>query len=127
NPNKVTVDIKVISGLNWCNATHDIRFGRKKASLKKIQAALRNKSKYVALDDGTNGILPQEWLEKFARYFHAGEVVDDETIRFAKSNFETVTALHDAAMLDETAAAEIRELRNRLADFDSMPYVDEPR
>jgi len=127
NPNKVTVDIKVISGLNWFNATHDIRFGRKKASLKKIQAALRNKSKYVALDDGTIGILPQEWLEKFARYFHAGEVVDDETIRFAKSNFETVTALYDAAMLDETAAAEIRELRNRLADFDSMPYVDEPR
>ncbi len=126
NPHKVTIDIKVISGLNWFNATHDVRFGKKKASLKKIQAALRNKSKYVALDDGTVGILPQEWIEKFARYFQAGEVVDEETIRFAKSNFETVTALYDAAMLDEAAVAEIREFRERLTDFESIPSVDEP-
>jgi len=127
NPNKVTVDIKVISGLNWFNATHEVRFGRKKASLKKIQAALRNKSRYVALDDGTVGILPQEWLEKFAQYFRAGEVVDDVTIRFAKANFETVGVLYDAAMLDETAATEIREFRERLANFESIPDVDAPR
>src|SRR5690606_11882965 len=82
NPNRVSIDIKVTSGINWFNATHDVRFGKKKASLKKIQAALRNKRKYVALDDGTMGILPQEWLEKFSAYFQAGEVVDDKTVRF---------------------------------------------
>src|SRR5690606_6458402 len=57
NPNRVKIAIKVISGLNWFNATYDVRFGKKKASLKKIQVALRNKHKYVALDDGTKGIL----------------------------------------------------------------------
>ncbi|SEL12440.1 DEAD/DEAH box helicase [Parapedobacter koreensis] len=127
NPNRVTVDIKVISGLNWFNATHEVRFGKKKASLKKIQAALRNKRRYVALDDGTMGILPQEWLEKFAQYFEAGEVVDDETIRFAKVNFDTVTTLYDAAMLDETATAEIGVLRERIANFESIQPVAEPR
>ncbi|MFC7523283.1 DEAD/DEAH box helicase [Parapedobacter sp. GCM10030251] len=126
NPNKVAISINVISGVNWFNAMHDVRFGKKKASLKKIQAALRNKSKYVTLDDGTQGILPQEWLEKFAKYFEEGEVVDDETIRFAKANFETVTALYDAAMLDEAVAAEIERLRQRLNNFDANPSVKEP-
>lgn len=126
NPNKVAVDIKVISGINWFDAVHEVRFGKKKASLKKIQAALRNKSKYVTLDDGTRGILPQEWLEKFAGYFEAGEVVDDETIRFAKSGFETVASLYDAAMLDEAATSEIGMLRERLNNFEAIQSVAEP-
>ena len=126
NPHRVAIDIKVISGINWFNATHQVHFGKKKASLKKIQAALRNKSKYVALDDGTKGILPQEWIEKFAAYFAAGEVVDDETIRFAKSGFETVGSLYDTAMLDEAAASEIGMLRERLNSFEAIRSVEEP-
>src|SRR5690606_32886114 len=93
NPNRVSITMKVISGINWFNATYDVRFGKKKAPLKKIQAALRNKRNYVVLDDGTKGILPQEWIGKFADYFRAGEVANDDTIRFAKTNFETVAAL----------------------------------
>ncbi|SKB41311.1 Superfamily II DNA or RNA helicase, SNF2 family [Parapedobacter luteus] len=127
NPNKVTVDIKIISGLNWFNATHLVRFGKKKASLKKIQAALRNKSKYVALDDGTVGILPKEWQEKFRQYFLAGKVVDDETIRFASANFETVATLYDTSMFDEKANEEIKMLRERIADLGSAQPVAEPR
>ncbi|MFC3197386.1 DEAD/DEAH box helicase [Parapedobacter deserti] len=125
-PNKVAIDIRVTSGINWFNATHEVRFGKKKASLKKIQAALRNKSRYVALGDGTMGILPQEWLEKFAAYFRAGEVLDDETIRFTKSNFETVSALYDAAMLDKTTAAEIVKLREQLNDVEAIQPVAVP-
>lgn len=127
NPNPVRIDIKVISGTNWFNATYDVRFGKKKASLKKIQAALRNKRNYVVLDDGTKGLLPQEWITKLESYFQAGEVVDDETLRIAKTNFDTVDSLFDAAMLDETAANEIREIHQRLQQFDSIQPVAEPK
>ena len=126
NPNRVAVTIQVISGINWFNVTHEVRFGRKKASLKKIQAALRNKRKYVVLDDGTQGILPQEWIEKFTRYFQEGEVVDDETIRFAKANFETVTTLYEAAILDEAVTEEIGMLREQFARFGDLPSVSAP-
>ena len=44
NPHKARIDIKVLSGLNWFNATISARFGRKKASVKKIQVAVKNKS-----------------------------------------------------------------------------------
>ncbi len=126
SPERVRIDIKVISGVNWFNVTHAVRFGRKKASLRKIQAALRNKSRYVALDDGTQGILPQEWVDRFAAYFHAGELVDDETVRFAKANFETVATLYDASQFDAHAAREIEALRERIRHFESIEPVAEP-
>src|SRR5690606_12148846 len=95
--------------------------------LKKIQAALRNKRNYVVLDDGTKGILPQEWIGKFADYFRAGEVANDDTIRFAKTNFETVAALFDQSVLDAAAATEIAELRKRVADFEALPDMPAPQ
>src|SRR5690606_30714180 len=127
NPNRVSITMKVISGINWFNATYDVRFGKKKAPLKKIQAALRNKRNYVVLDDGTKGILPQEWIGKFADYFRAGEVANDDTIRFAKTNFETVAALFDQSVLDAAAATEIAELRKRVADFEALPDMPAPQ
>jgi len=127
NPNRVSITMKVISGINWFNATYDVRFGKKKAPLKKIQAALRNKRNYVVLDDGTKGILPQEWIGKFADYFRAGEVANDDTIRFAKTNFETVAALFDQSVLDAAATTEIGELRKRVADFEALPDMPAPQ
>ncbi|MGV3761421.1 DEAD/DEAH box helicase [Parapedobacter sp.] len=127
NPNTISVDIKVISGVNWFDATYDVRFGKRKAPLKKIQAALRNKRNYIALDDGTKGILPQEWIDRFSAYFQAGEVIDDGTVRFAKTNFETVATLFAKEALDADAATEIEELRRRIANVDAVPDVPAPQ
>ncbi|HWK99706.1 MAG TPA: DEAD/DEAH box helicase, partial [Parapedobacter sp.] len=76
---------------------------------------------------GTRCILPQEWIDKFADYFQAGEVTDDETIRFAKTNFETVEALFDESALDAAATTEIAEMRKRVADFEALPDVPAPQ
>lgn len=126
NPHKVAISIQIISGIDWFNANHEVRFGKQKASLKKIQAALRNKRNYVVLDDGTQGILPREWLEKFATYFEAGEVVDDHIIRYARNNFETVSELYDTALLDEESSKEITRLREGLSRIGEVPPMDPP-
>src|SRR3546814_17633184 len=68
NPNKARVNIRIQSGTDWFNADIDVRFGNKKASLKPLQKAVRNRHKYVPLDAGTLGILPEEWLTKFEDY-----------------------------------------------------------
>ena len=126
-PYPVKIEIKVVSGINWFNATYAVRFGKQNVSLKKVQAALRNKHNYVLLDDGTKGMLPKEWIDKFSAYFQAGEVVGDGTVRFAKANYETVTALYDSTMLDDRVANEIAELRSRLADLEAIPSVRVPK
>ncbi|VXD12389.1 DEAD/DEAH box helicase [Marinoscillum sp. 108] len=127
NPHKARIDIKVLSGLNWFNATISARFGRKKASVKKIQVAVKNKSKYVQLDDGTMGILPQEWIEKFAAYFTAGDLNEEDMISIPKINFSDIEELFDEEMLDETTKRDIRLLKQKVEDFTSIQPVPVPK
>ncbi|RKR83680.1 SNF2 family DNA or RNA helicase [Mucilaginibacter gracilis] len=126
NPNKVKITIQVLSGINWFNTIVKARFGKKKAALQHIQRAIKNKSKYVQLDDGTMGILPEEWIAKFTNYFNSGEIADDETIRTPKINFAAIDLWYEQQLLDEGVKKEISFYRDRLANFDSIKAVDTP-
>ena len=126
NPFKFNINIKVLSGLNWFNVVVDGRFGKQKAALRQIYRAVKNKTKYVQLDDGTTGILPAEWLAKFTDYFNAGEIADDETLQIAKSNFTTVELLFDRAMLDEEVNNELTVYHQKLEHFDTVKDIGLP-
>ncbi len=126
NLNKAKISIKIISGLNWFNINIKAGFGARKASLKHLHKAIRNKHKYVKLDDGTLGILPEEWMAKFAVYFNAGEVVDDETLQIPKINFSTVDEFFDAEMLDEKASEEIKYYKQQFSNFEQIGEVEVP-
>ncbi|MBF8963550.1 SNF2 helicase associated domain-containing protein [Pontibacter sp. FD36] len=101
NQHKATVSINVESGLNWFNVTAQVKFGSKKASLKQLKKAVVNKSKYVLLDDGTMGIIPEEWLQRLQLYFETGAVVSEEELQIPKTNFAALTELFEDYMLDE--------------------------
>ncbi|MBS7563208.1 SNF2 helicase associated domain-containing protein [Mucilaginibacter sp. Bleaf8] len=126
NPHKVKISIKVLSGINWFNTEVGVRFGRTRAALKKIYRAVKNKSKYIQLDDGTLGILPAEWIEKFSKYFNAGEIADEHTIRIPKINFTAIEQLYDAEQLDDGVQDELNIYRNKLANFDAIQHVAVP-
>ncbi|MBD1392367.1 DEAD/DEAH box helicase [Mucilaginibacter sp. ZB1P21] len=119
NPNKVKITIRVLSGINWFNSHINVRFGRTKASFKQIYKSVRNKSKYVQLDDGTMGILPADWIKKFTGYFNSGEVVDD-MLRTPKTNYQTIRELYDDEVLDEEVRQEIANYRDKFAAFESI-------
>ncbi len=126
NPNKVKITIKILSGINWFNALVDVRFGRKKALLKHVHKAVKNKSRYVQLDDGSLGIIPVEWLDKFADYFNSGEITEHDTIQIPKVNFATIEELYDEAMLDDGVKQELNVYRKRVNGFDSIKEVQIP-
>ena len=126
NPNKVKISIKVLSGVNWFNVVANAKFGKTRASLKQIYRAVKNKTKYIQLDDGTMGIMPAEWLEKFNGYFNSGEIADDETLQIARSNFTVIEQLFDEIMLDEQVKNEISIYHQRLTDFTSIKSIDTP-
>ena len=127
NAHKITIDIKVVSGINWFNTIVDAKFGKKKVSVKQLHKSIRNKSKYVQLDDGTLGILPAEWIERFANYFNAGEVVDDDTIRISKVNYSAIDAYYEESMLDEEVKKELTIYNEKLSGFSSIQPVDVPK
>ncbi|MEO6979796.1 MAG: DEAD/DEAH box helicase, partial [Mucilaginibacter sp.] len=126
NPNKVKISIKVLSGINWFNVIANAKFGKTRASLKQIYRAVKNKTKYVQLDDGTMGIIPAKWLEKFNGYFNSGEIADDETLQIARSNFTVIEQLFDEVMLDEQVKNEISIYHQRLTDFTSIKPTETP-
>jgi len=126
NPNPANISVKVVSGINWFNTQAKVRFGKRRASLKKIQLAVRNKTKYVQLDDGSLGILPEEWIEKFADYFNAGEIMDDETIRTPRINFFSVRQIYDPDMLEESTRIDLQKYRQKFTDFQSIDIVKPP-
>ncbi|WP_370577365.1 DEAD/DEAH box helicase [Mucilaginibacter sp. SP1R1] len=126
NPHKVKITIKVLSGINWFNTQVNVRFGKTRAALKQVYRAVKNKSKYIKLDDGTSGILPEEWIEKFEGYFNSGEIADDDSIRIPKINFTAIEQLYDAEMLDDGVKDELNIYHQKLADFDSVKQIEIP-
>ena len=124
NRSKAKVSIHVISGIDWFNAEINVRFGKKNATLKQLQRSVRNKSKFVHLDDGTLGILPQEWLEKFFKYFTIGEILED-TLVIPKINFSEVSKLFEESELEEVKH-ELTLYESKFADFDHIEEVASP-
>ncbi|PWG82191.1 DEAD/DEAH box helicase [Pararcticibacter amylolyticus] len=126
NQHKVKVNIKVLSGINWFDVQVNARFGKKRASLKQLFKAVKNKSKYVQLDDGTLGILPSEWIERFSAYFKAALKIDDEMLGIAKVNFAIIDELFEEDMLDEEVKKDLRILSEKLNGFEEIPEVPVP-
>ncbi|MES2277070.1 MAG: DEAD/DEAH box helicase [Bacteroidota bacterium] len=126
NLHKVKITIKVLSGTNWFNTKVNARFGSQKAKMKHLYKAIRNKSKFVQLDDGTQGILPEEWLIKFTKYFTAAEVWDDDNLHTPKINYASIDEMYEDEMLDDTVRLEIKTYQQKLQNFEAIKEVPVP-
>ena len=126
NGHKASVTLSVSSGLDWFDTAVKVKFGEQDVSLKQLQKAVKNKTKFVELGDGTLGLLPQEWIEKFANYFRIGEVSKD-TIRTSKMNFSEVSELYDEEVLSTETRSEIAAYKAKLTSFQSIKKIKVPR
>jgi hypothetical protein len=125
NPNKAKINIEVISGLNWFDTKIDIRFAAQKVSLKHLHKSLRNKSHFVQLGDGTQGILPDEWIEKFTKYFNGAEITED-SVRTPKTNFIAVTDLYEEELLSNEVKFELAQFKAKINDFTHIKDLQVP-
>lgn len=125
NPWKISININVVSGTNWFNAIIDAGYGKRKVNLKKLHKAVKNKSRYVELDDGTLGILPEEWLQKLVDYFDAGEV-DGDMITIPKINFTAVSRLFEESMLEDSVKEELKIYAQRFSGFETIEEIPVP-
>jgi len=127
NHNKAKITIEVNSGINWFDSTFEVKFGQQKVPLKTLHRAIRNKSKFVKLGDGTMGLLPQEWIEKFIEYFNSGEVTENETIRTPKVNFSAITDLYQEDMLSTTVKMELSAYKTKISTFKNIEAIEVPK
>lgn len=125
NPHRAKINIQITSGLDWFNAKIKVGFGKKEASLKQIHRTIRNKSKFVQLDDGTLGILPEEWINKISAYFKAGEI-DEELLKIPKINFTEVASLFEKEVLSNELYEEIQAYSSQLYSSKKIPQTSVP-
>ena len=90
---------EVKSGIDWFELHGVVDFGDGlTAALPRLLEALRQGKTTITLDDGSEGMVPEEWLRRFAGIVGAGEESGDH-VRFRISQ----TALLDAALAAEPA------------------------
>ncbi len=120
------INIEVLSGTDWFETKVKVKFGKQQVALKHLHKSIRNKSKFVTLDDGTQGILPHEWIEKFAAYFSAGEVTE-EAILTPKIKFASINELYEDALLDGDVKNELKLYKQKFEGTASIQEVEVPK
>ena len=120
--------LTVTSGIDWFDLSAVVPFGNTSAPLVELLASLRRGEKTIALGDGSVGILPEEWLRRYAPLVAAGTENDDGTIRYRPSQGALVDALLEAQA--DRAQIQVDEaflrLKDRLATFDRAEAIDPP-
>ncbi|MFY8003875.1 MAG: SNF2 helicase associated domain-containing protein, partial [Chitinophagaceae bacterium] len=92
NTAKPSTKIFISSNTDWFDAKIQIQFGEQQVTVEDIKKALSNKQQYVPLQDGTLGILPEEWIKKYALLFKIaeGKAADMKVSRFHFSVIEDI-------------------------------------
>lgn len=124
NTSKPQTRIHISNGVDWFDAKVDIVFGDQKVTIDEIKRALTNKQQFVQLNDGSLGILPDEWLKKYSLLFRVGEGKND-SLRLSKYHLSVIDELYNG--IDETEVLiRLEEKYDRLRSFNRINEVDPP-
>jgi SNF2 family DNA or RNA helicase len=119
------INIEVSSGIDWFDLHGTVEFDGATASLPALLAALKRGENFVALGDGTFGLLPEEWLQKYGLLAGLGEA-DGEKLRFKRSQVGVLDALlasQPEATFDETFSRAREELKR----FNGVEPAEQPK
>jgi non-specific serine/threonine protein kinase len=94
NTAKPTTKLYISSNTDWFDAKVEISFGDQKVSVQDIKNMLSNKQQFVPLKDGSLGVLPEKWLNKYSLLFKVGEGKADN-LKLSKYHFSILDELYE--------------------------------
>jgi len=115
--------VEVRSGVDWFELDAAVEFGDQRAPLPRLLAALRRGERTVVLDDGSLGLVPEEWLRRYAPLARAGTETNG-ALRYGRNQAGLLDAMLAALpevrtdQLFERMRAELRQLE-RVAPADA--------
>ncbi len=120
----------VTSGIDWFDVKADIIFNETSISFHSLQDAIKNKREYIQLKDGSVGILPKQWINKFKRAFSFGEIIrnkdglDQVGIRFSRLQANAIDLL--LKDVESNTDDEYKEHIERLNSFEKIRHQKVP-
>ncbi|MGI8581774.1 MAG: SNF2-related protein [Chitinophagaceae bacterium] len=124
NTAKPSTHIHVSSGLDWFDAKVELAFGDQRIGIIDIKKALGNKQSFVQLNDGTLGILPDEWIKKYSLLFKVGEGKSNQ-LRLSKYHLSVIDDLYEKRD-EKELSFELDAKYERLRNFKSIPEINVP-
>ena len=125
NVNKPKMFFHVSSGIDWFDVETEIQFGDQSVPLKTVQKALMRNDRFIKLGDGTMGVLPEEWISKYATLFKMSSIKDN-TLQVSKIHFSLVDTLFEEIDNSEVLI-ELQQKKNKLRDFHYIEKVKLPK
>jgi non-specific serine/threonine protein kinase len=125
NTAKPSTKIFISSNTDWFDAKVEIHFGEQKVSVEDVKKALASKQQFVPLQDGTLGILPEEWIKKYSLLFRVGEG-RSENIKLSKYHFSVIEELY-LQRDEEELFFQLEEKYERLKENHSIKDVPAPK
>ena len=124
NTAKPKTEIHISSNTDWFDAKVDIVFGDQHVTIAEVKRALANKQQFVQLQDGSLGILPEEWIKKYSLLFRVGEGKNQQ-LRLSKFHMSVIDELYDDRD-EQELFIQLEEKYERLRGFKSITPVDPP-
>ena len=121
-PGTTRVDVR--SGIDWFELHGEVDYDGQTASLPQLLAAVRRGDTMVKLGDGTYGLLPEEWLERFAPLAGLGSK-EENHLRFRRNQASLLDALL-AAQPEVRVDEMFQQVRERMRTFTGVKTAAQP-
>jgi non-specific serine/threonine protein kinase len=108
NTHKPETLVHITSGIDWFDASVELKFGDQTVSIIEVKKALAQKQNFVKLGDGSLGLLPEEWLKKYSLLLKMGEAKGNK-VRLKKYHFSVLDEL--MGEIDEESLQEELEIK----------------
>ncbi|MGK2864719.1 MAG: SNF2-related protein [Chitinophagaceae bacterium] len=124
NTAKPQTKIFISNNTDWFDAKVDIVFGDQKVTVAEVKRALANKQQFVQLNDGTLGILPDEWLKKYSLLFRVGEG-NSNNLKLSRFHLSVVDELYENRD-EEELVVQLEEKYENLKQFNAIKEIEPP-
>ena len=74
NTNTPSFEIVAGRGIDWFDLSIRVSYGELVVPLQELRKAILGKQDYILLGDGSLGILPKEWIEKYSLLMRMGQI-----------------------------------------------------
>jgi len=116
----------VTSGIDWFELRGELDFDGITATFPQLLSALRKGERYLRLGDGSQGLLPEEWISRYGALTDLGSEKDG-AIQFAPSQALLLDALLASKEQQIQVDRKFEALRDRLRSFAGITPRAAPR